>query len=1164
MKKPLNQRRLGKPLLKFDLKMKLTTLLLFTTLLGLQANDSYAQKTKVTLAVENATVRDIIDDIESTTKFRFIYKVKDVNLQRKLSLSVNKEHIDTVLRSLFGSTHTAYKVRGTQIILTQDENLKIPQTVSKQSQNDTKQDQVLVSGLITDESGVPMPGANIVEKGTTNGTQADFDGKFSIQLDSENATLVISYIGFATQEVALNGRTDISVILKEDAAGLDEIVVVGYATQKKSTLTGSVSTMQGKEIASIPTSNVSQNLAGRMTGVSMRPNGGAPGSDNPDIYIRGVVSTGNTSPLIVVDGIRRDNMSQIDPNVIESVTVLKDAAAVAPFGIGGANGVIVITTKKGKTGKPTISLSSSYGFQNPTYLPEMLSARDYMALQNEGYFNLNPSGTTPPNDPGLIADYNQLHLSDPYKYPDSNFTDEFAKNTGVSINNFQISGGTDVIKYNAGLGYFDQEGIFDPVGYQRYNYNMSLDIQATKTTKFGMSLYGSIEHTDGIDADENLTHLMRSFYKFVPIQTLRYPEGDKWGESSGGSPVGVLESEGYRKDEDNTLLSSVYVEQELPFIPGLKVKGVFSYDPTTNNDKLWHVPFIFYNIDLDQQPYTYTEAISLQEGAGQPYTWLQLENRRQTKFTYQGYLNYDRIFGDHSVSALFVAEARETKNDFFNARRNNFAIEIDELSLGSSDKLDYDNGGSSGTASEIGYVYRLGYTFKDKYILEASGRYDGHYSFAPGERWGYFPAFSAAWRISEESFMKEMTSVNSLKVRSSWGKSGNLPYIDGNLAAFQYLAGYDLRGNAYAFGNGSLVQGSRVSTEPNPNITWEISTKFDIGFDLTMWNGLFNMEFDFFHEDRTGMLLAPQVTVPVEYGLALSQENKGSMDNNGFEVGLGTQKMWDNGFRFSLNANLSYAENNMLEVFQSDAERDNPNRTRVGRPFGTPYGYKSLGLFSTADDTNGDGIINSTDGYNVVQFGDLHPGDVRYADLSGPDGTPDGIIDSNDQTVIGNPVYPSVTYGFNTTAEYKGFNLSLFFQGVANSDINIQTFLTSPFANNGSNTSYEYFNNRWTPDHQNASYPRATPSPYSNNTQASDFWMVDTGYVRLKTAVLGYTLPKSVSEKLNMESISLRLTGQNLFTISKLDFIDPELGYTDRENSYPITKTLSFGVDISF
>ncbi|MBU2975156.1 MULTISPECIES: TonB-dependent receptor [unclassified Zobellia] len=1032
------------------------------------------------------------------------------------------------------------------------------------TENENPLQQPTISGTVYDDLGEPLPGASIVLKGTTVGTTSDFDGNFTLQAEGDQHILSISYIGYKTKEIDFTDKTSVEVTMETDAAALDEIVVVGYSSQKRATVTGAISTLKGAEIAEVPAANISQSLAGRMAGVSMRPNGGTPGNDNPDIHIRGIVTTGNNKPLVVVDGIRRDNIGQIDPSVIETITVLKDAAAVAPFGIGGSNGVILITTKKGKSGKPVVSINTSYAFQKPTYLPEMLNAQDYMALQNEGYFNLNPDGTTPPNDPDLIANYPSLHKQDPYRYPDANFPEIFKKNSGIQITNAEISGGTENIQYHAGLGYYDQSGIFEPLGYKRYSYNLNIDANLSANTKVGMSLLGTIENTDGIDADETPTHLMRSFYKFVPTQTLLYPEGDKWGESSANTPVGVLRSDGYNREEDNTLLSSVYLEQQLPFIEGLSVKGVFSFDNEQGNDKLWHVPYKYHNIDLTQQPYTYTEAISLQEGNGAPYTWLQLKNERLKKFTYQGYINYNRTIGDHAISGLFVAEARETKGDYFNTRRNNFAIEIDELSLGSSDKLDYDNEGSSNTASELGYVYRLGYTYKNKYIFEASGRYDGHYSFAPGNRWGYFPAFSGAWRISEEKFMQNVNNVNNLKLRGSWGKSGNLPYIDDELADFQYLAGYDLRGNAYAYGNGVLVQGSKIENEPNPNITWEISTKLDIGFDLTMYNGLLNVEFDYFHEDRTGMLLTPQVTLPVEYGLALSQENKGEMNNDGFEFSIGTQKQWDNGLQLSINANMSYSENNMIEVFQSDAERDNPNRTKVGRPFGTPYGYKSLGLFSTADDINNDGIINATDGYNVEQFGDLHPGDVRYADLSGPDGVPDGKIDSNDQTVIGKPVYPSTTYGLNSSVSYKGFDLSLFFQGTAGSDINIQTFLTSPFANNGSNTSYEYFNNRWTPDNQGARYPRATPSPYSNNTQDSDFWIVDTSYLRLKTASLGYSLPQTITEKLNVSSIGFTLTAQNLFTISKLDFIDPELGYDDRENSYPIMKSLAFGMNISF
>ncbi len=1134
----------------------------------LVASDLHAQLQKksieeiyISIDAEDLRITEVFNTISNETGFSFAYNEKIINLKKRITLQADNASLADILREISKLGELKFKRVNDYIHvgkLEKNKDKTVEEKIITQAVN--------ISGKVTsDEDGEGLPGVNVLVKGTNTGTVTDIDGNYRLEVPGTETVLVFSSIGYLTQEIEVGNQTVINLIMSPDIKALEEIVVVGYGTQKRTTVTGSISTMNGEDIAEIPVPDISQSLAGRLAGVSMRPNGGQPGYDDPDIHIRGIVTTGNNKPLIVVDGVRRDNMRQIDPNTIESVTVLKDAAAVAPFGIGGANGVILITTKKGEAGKPTVKINSSYGWQNPTFLPNMLNARDYMALQNEGYYNLTPNGTTPPNDPDLIANYEQLHREDPWKYPDSDINDILNSNVPVQNHNIELSGGTDAITYNAGFGYFDQKGLFDPVSYNRYNYNLGLQVKASPTTTVNLSLHGSIENVDEIDADEETSgHLFRSFYKFVPTQSLIYPEGDKWGESSGGTPVGVIRSDGYKDTDRNTLLTSISIEQELPFIEGLSIKGVFSYDPNQRHIKSWHIPFVYHKIDLSEQPYTYTDAISLHEGSGAPYTWLELENRRSANFTYQGYVNYNRTFGAHSFSGLFVAEARNSKNDWFRTRRNNFAIEIDELSLGSSDKLDYDNAGSSGTGSEIGYVYRLGYTYKDKYIVEASGRYDGHYSFAPGKRWAYFPAFSAAWRISEEGFMERFNALDELKIRSSWGKSGNLPYIDGQLAAFQYLAGFDLRGNAYAFGNGTLVQGSRVLKEPNPNITWEISTKFDIGFDLSLWNGMLSIEADYFHEDRTGMLLAPQVTLPVEYGLALSQENKGEMNNNGFEIAVGTNKSFNNGLDLSVFANMSYSMNNMIEVFETDAERNSPNRTKVGQPFGSPYGYEALGLFTTEDDINGDGIIDVDDGYTVQQFGELHPGDVKYADLSGPEGVPDGKIDANDETVIGYPVYPALTYGFNTALAWKGFDLSLFLQGSAMSSINIRQFMTVPFENNGSNTAYEYFDNRWTPDNQDARYPRATPSPYANNTKNSDFWWANSSYIRLKTAILGYTLPEHITDRMRMGPVRVYVLAQNPLTFSKIKHIDPEMGYEDRENAYPVMMSTNIGIDITF
>jgi len=926
-------------------------------------------------------------------------------------------------------------------------------------------------------------------------------------------------------------------------------------------LTGAVSSIDGEALAEMPVANAAQTISGKVAGVSMRPNGGQPGFDTPDIHIRGIVTTGNNKPLIVVDGIKRDNLNQIDPANIENITILKDAAATAPYGIGGANGVVLITTKRGKKGKPTVSLSTSVGFQNPTYTPDVLSAKDYMALQNEGYYNIVPDGATPPYDAETVANYDQLHQEDPYRYPSSNFTDVYNNNALMQKYNIDVNGGTDIVQYDAGISYYDQNSLFDKINYNRFNYNLALDVKVTNTTKMSMSFMGSREEVNQLDPGENTTsgHLFRQFYRFVPTQTILYPGGEMWGQSSGGSPMAALNSEGYDKQTKNVLLTSFTVEQELPFLEGLRAKGTFSYDPTYTFQKQWHLPFHYSQIDLNTDPYTFEDAITNNEGNSTSYIWLNQKDTKSYNYTWQGQLNYGHVFGDHNVSGLFVVEGRKSNGNWFNARRNNYTVAIDELNMGSSSKDDFETGGTSWSASELGFVYRLGYIYKDRYSFEASGRYDGHYYFAPGSRWAYFPSFSGAWRISEEPFMQQYTNIDNLKIRGSWGKSGMLAG-----SAFQYLAGYTLSGEAYAFGSGNLVQGSSASFEANPNITWEISKKTDIGVDLNMWGGLLNIEADYFHENRSGMLLEPQVTVPVEYGLDLAQENKGVMENNGFEMPLGTYKKFSNGMEFHLNANVSYAKNKMIEVFETDAERNNPNRTKNGKPFGTPFGFKSLGLFSTSDDTNGDGMINADDGYNVIQFGNLYPGDIRYADLSGPDGVPDGKIDDNDQTKIGNPVYPLLTFGLTPELSWKGFDLSLFFQGSGVSSINNRTFMTVPFSNNGSNTTYEYYNNRWTTDNQNEKYPRSTPSPIANNSKDSDFWMENTTFVRLKTLTFGYTLPKVLTQKWFMQSVRLYVVSQNLFTLSGMSHMDPEIGYDQRETAFPVMKTTNFGIDIKF
>jgi TonB-linked SusC/RagA family outer membrane protein len=1011
--------------------------------------------------------------------------------------------------------------------------------------------------------------------GTTIGVLTDPNGKFALDVPDPNAKINFSFIGFVTQQVSLAGRniTTIDVNLVPTVESLEEVVVIGYGTQKRTTLTGAVSSVKGDVVAKIPVPNVSNAMAGQIAGVISRQQSGEPGSDNAEFYIRGVATTGSGVPLIVIDGIVRSsavwngtryvlssNLNQIDPSTIESISILKDASAVAPYGMGGANGVILITTKGGSEGLPTLTFNTYYGWQSPTYYPNLLNAVDYMTLRNEAVYNQNPA-SPPEFDPVLIANYADSTAKDPDKFPDSNTKDLVNLSVPIQKYDLQISGGSERTKYFAGVGFFGQDGMFDKVNYKRYNFNLNLETKVTKTTTVNVSFIGSYERTNDLDVASSANQLFRNGYKFIPTQPIYYSNG-LWGQFAGNSPVAVLKGDGYRYQDNNTILTSMSIEQSIPFIKGLSVKGVFSYDSRLLYDKGWHTPFYYYIIDLNVTPRTFTQSISTQEGNVPAYTYLTQTDSRWRTYTYQAYINYSNSFGKHNITALLVADARNGNYDYLYARRNNFAVNIDELVLGSSNKNDYDNGGSSSVNAQIGYVYRLDWNYNNRYMFEASGRYDGHYYFAPGKRWGYFPAFSAAWRISEENFMKGISWLTNLKLRASWGKTGNLAG-----SAYQYLSGYTLSGNGYAFGSGAMVQQAYVNTENNPNITWEVSQKSDIGIEASLWKDLLLFEADFFYENRSGMLLSPAVTVPYEYGLGLAQENAGKMNTYGFEVTLGTRKEFQNGIRLNMSGNISLAKNKMVEMFETAATYDNPNRRQTGRPYQTVFGYKTLGFFSTDEDLNGDGIIDAAnDGYNITQWGTLHPGDIKYADLSGPNGVPDGKIDSNDQCVIGYPqAYPLLVFGFSASANWKGLDLSLFFQGAGMTSYNIQNFMTYPFLNNNSNADYEYYNNHWTPDHQNSKYPICWPGTVANMTQTSDFWQRNASYLRLKNAQLGYTIPNSVMQKIKIKSIRVYLAGQNLITFSGLKFMDPESStYQTDGTFYPTMKSYTIGANVTF
>ena len=1028
-----------------------------------------------------------------------------------------------------------------------------------------------VKGKVVDENGNGLSGATVAERGRANNTTSTTgDGTFSINVQRQNTTLVISYVGFQVREVPVSGpTTDLAVRLTTLSNSLEDVVVIGYGTQKKTTITGAVSSVKGAELAKVPVPNITNSVVGRVSGVIGRQsNGGQPGNDNTSFSIRGVNTTGNNAPLIVVDNVVRNNINQIDPNSIESVTILKDAAATAPYGLGGANGVVLITTKQGKSGAPSVSLNAWYGVQGPTFYPEVLSAQDYMRLRDEAYYNENPTGTNPPYAQTYIDNYVTNNAQDPDKYPIATPKDVVNFHAPMQNYSVQMSGGSDRIKYFANLGFFDQRGMFEQITYTRYNYSMRLDAQVTNGTTFSFSLNGSQEKNRNIDPQQSAYNLLRATYKYIPTDPYRFSNG-LWGASAGLSPYATFQSGGYSRQYNNTLLSTVSIEQKLP-IKGLSVKGAISYDPFIQSTKQYHKPYYYYTINTNTTPYAFTKAVSTSEGLV-AYTYLRQAELKNQQFTYQGYLNYHNNFGRHDITGLVVAEARNTTSANWNAQINNFALDVDEFNFGSSNKNDYSIGGSSSTGSQVGYVYRVTDAFAGKYIVEASGRYDGHYYFAPGKRYVYFPAFSLGWVASQEKFMSNIAWLNYLKLRGSWGKSGNLAG-----SAFQYVNAYTLllgngQPNLYAF-NGVLVQASTPTNQANPNITWEQAIKTDVGFEARMFRGLLNLEVDVYKQKRSGMLVTPTTTTPSEYGIGLSQINAGEMESSGIEVTAGSSHRFKNGLLFNVEGTFSFANNKLTQVFETAATFNNPNRRQTGRPLNSQFGYKSLGLFQQSDDKNGDGIIDATDGYTVKQFGALHPGDIRYVDLNG-----DGKIDANDLTYIGNAPLPLINYGLSLSANWKGIDASIFFQGAAKSAIGTLGFLTQPFNVNSSNAGYEYFNNRWTPSTPDAKYPRANQAPYSNNSQASDFWIKDASFVKLRTVTLGYTIPNSVVRVLKIKAVRFYATGQNLLTFSKINWIDPEVAGSANpvngtglganpgaETVFPLQKSWVFGLNATF
>lgn len=995
---------------------------------------------------------------------------------------------------------------------------------------------IVVKGHVTDAAtNDALIGVSIVQKGSTVGTTTDADGSFSINV-GPSAILQVSYVGYTTKEIKVEGRKTIEIQLSEDLQSLEEMVVVGYGTQKKATLSGAVTSVKGEQLASVPVTNVSQGIAGRLPGVVAVSSTAEPGYDGTTIRIRGVNTFGNSSPLIVVDGVPGRSLERIDPNTIESMSVLKDASA-AIYGAQAANGVILITTKKGKSGAPSVDLSYNYGLAQPTSLPKMTDAAEYATLMNE--IDVYAGGT-----PRFSAEDIELYRngSDPWGHPNTDWFKETLRTwSPQSDANVSISGGAEKVKYFVSLSTKNQEAFYKNTGanYKQYDLKGNLDISVNKYIDVYTYLTARME--DRKYPTRSSENIFRMIMRSKPNSPAYWPDGTPGPDVEfGDNPVVICtNATGYDRDKRYTYNADLGINIKIPGVEGLSVKATASLDKFNQFNKTWQTPWYLYSWDGSRDSNGNPVLTSGKKG----FTDARLTESSADNLGIMtsGIINYTRTFAhDHDVTAMAGVERISNKGDSFQAFRRYFlSTAIDQLFAGGTDEMN--NTGTGFEEARLNYFGRLNYAYKTKYLAEFVWRYQGSYIFDKQNKWGFFPGVSLGYVISQEDFWKEhMPLFSYAKLRASWGQTGN-DMID----PFQYMSSYSFGRITYLTGNGlvnnqALIEG----VAPNKNVTWETAVQKNIGIDLQMFDGDLALTVDYFHNKRTDILWARNASVPATSGISLPDENLGKVVNQGVDFNIDYRKTLGE-WTFGANFNGVYSKNKIL--FWDEAPGALDYQKSTGYPIGSSLLYNAIGIFKDQA---------SIDSY--PHWSGARPGDIIFEDYNN-----DGVIDGNDRVRENRNRIPRFTYGVNLSAKWRNLDLSVLLQGAAGG-----TFYEATEAGDFANFTKRFYDNRWTTDNVNASYPRTynRTNEYWVN-QNNTFWLHSSDYLRLKTVELGYTLPSAWSRKIGVEKLRLHMSGYNLLTIAPdMDDFDPEApaNGTSAGYYYPLSRVINFGLNINF
>ena len=998
-----------------------------------------------------------------------------------------------------------------------------------------------VSGVVKDDTGEPVIGAGVLVKGTTLGTITDIDGHFSFRADDLNGVLVVSFVGMETQEIPMKGKGIFDIVLKSSNTLLEEVQVVAYGAQKKVTLTGSISSVNTDELLKVPTASIGNMLSGVLSGVSSIQSSGQPGGDDPDVFIRGIstLNTMNAKPLYLVDGVER-SFFQIDPNEVENITILKDASSTAVFGVRGANGVIIVTTKRGKEGKAKINASFSYGIQTPTRMPEFVNSYDYATFLNEAYTN---DGKDPKFTPEAVEAF-RTH-SNPIIYPDTDWMELLFKSSAPQTQgNVNISGGTERVRYFISMGMLDQKGFFKNhdtrydanFNFNRYNYRANLDIDFTKTTLVAINMGGRVEKRNFPRSGDDINQLFRRIYWATPFSGPGIVDG-KWIKgNSQYLPVGLSDGlgniygRGYGSKTTNVVNLDLALTQKLDFVTkGLQFKIKVAYNSGYDHTKERATSIESY------QPWYRKDVTWMEHPAGSdPNEVVYIQDGEA------GLISYAESF---VKSRDWYAEAS------FDWKRDFDLHHLSALALYNQSKTYYPDSDYPGIPrGYVGLVGRVTYDYDNKYLIEGNVGYNGSENFAPGNRYGFFPAVSGGWVLTQEEFLKDNPVVNFLKIRASYGIVGNdryHPYGTGFMDRFLYLPNSYFIGSGYQFGTGtSWSPGAYEKSFGNSGLSWEKSAKQNYGIDFSLFNQKLSGSIDYFYEKRTD-ILAKASTDPIIHAMSLPVLNLGIVSNKGVELNL----KWNhkiNSFRYWTNLNVSYAKNKI--VYQDEVPSEYTYTLKTGHPVGQPFGLKVRGFYY-------EGMEDVADHSYV-----LKEGDVVYEDLNH-----DGKIDDNDKTAIGYPSYPLLNAGLTLGFEYKGFDFSMLWVGATKTSRVLEETFRKPLGETYDRSLMSHqFTDRWTPETAaTAKLPRATIDGVKNNYRDSELWVKDASYLRLKNIEIGYNFRLPFMPKIGMEKMRVFMTGYNLLTFDKLKISDPE-SMSSGVPQYPVMRVINFGLNVSF